>query len=200
MHSDTFNMFLNRITTDGYRQGYDPLLFQKIFKDERDETEKLIVNAFNSGDWNVGIFLPELINYDGKTYIENTLKDLKVGSSAYLSLVPIAYNITENKSYLDVTASLLENNEDERLDIITSLSFFKKSNELYSIFKGVCLFDEDEFVRSQSANGMLYCKGIVDRAVGIHNLTGKWKDIKHRICDVDIKIREMAIKEFEEQL
>lgn len=49
-------MFIDKITTDGYRQGYDPLFFQKISSDERDEAEKLIVNAFKNGDWNVGMF------------------------------------------------------------------------------------------------------------------------------------------------
>lgn len=200
MHSETFNLFVKSINTDGYRQGYDPFLFQKIFRDEREETEKLIIDTFNSGDWNMGVFLPELQKYNGKAYLENALKGLKIGCSAYLDLVSIAYNVTKNRKYLEVTSSLLENNndEDERLDIVTSLSFFEKSNELYSIFKRVCLFDEDEFVRSQSANGMLYCKGIVQRAVGIHDLSGSWKDIKHRMCDDDIKIREIAIKELEE--
>ena len=177
-------------------------MLQKISEFERDEIEQLIIKFFSHGDWNLGIFLPELRNYNGIEYLEKAIKTLKVGCSAYLDLVPIVYNVTKDKTYLDAVIALLENDkdEDERLDIVVCLSNFEKSDVLYSVFKKICLTDEDKFVRSQAAMGMLYCKGIVQRAVGIHDLSEKWKIVKQGMCDINKDVRKSAIEQFEKQL
>lgn len=201
VHSKAFELFVKNVNASDYRQGYDPLLLKKIFETEREEIEQLIIKFFNTGDWNLGIFLPELQNYNGIEHLEKAIGNLKVGCSAYLDLVPIAYNATKDRAYLDTITALLEDDkdEDERLDIVVCLSNFEKSDVLYSIFKKICLFDEDKFVRSQATIGMLYCKGIVERAGGIHNLPENWKTVKQSMCEANKDVRELAIKQFEQQ-
>ncbi|BCN32364.1 hypothetical protein [Anaeromicropila herbilytica] len=44
MHSKAYEEFVLSVNTNGYRQGYDSLLFSKIDSEERDEIEKIVVD------------------------------------------------------------------------------------------------------------------------------------------------------------
>lgn len=203
MHSDAYNEFVQKINSDGYKQGYNDKLFELILPQERDEIEQIVEERFAKGDYEMTVFMPKLSKINGIIKLQEAAKKMKRTCYAYCEIMYVLYAVTQKESYLDELIQILKSsNEDERMNAIMSLLRCGKSKKLYEVYKEQCIDDEDEDVRSRCAIGMLYCTDIIKNPFIIQSLEQPWKRLKVEMYDADKnkEDRIKAIQEFEELL
>lgn len=204
MHSKAYNEFIKKVNTQGYKryvEGYNPDLLSQINVEEKNEIEQIILKEFHNNDLNMAMFIPKLENIDAISLLEDKAKNVKINSTGYCEIMRILYNETKVELYLDNLIDVLNSkDEDERMNSIRELQKCGKSQKLYDTYKNGCLYDNEEDVRLECVNGMLYCKNIIKNLTSIlgkTELDEKWRKLKLKMFDSDEEGRKWAVEEFE---
>ncbi|MDR2487828.1 MAG: hypothetical protein LBD12_07665 [Clostridiales Family XIII bacterium] len=191
-HSETFMAFRNWVASIKVAEKisfYWPYLFHAIHDWERDEAEDLIYSTFvRRRHPDFAKYMPQLRNYDGMAALRGALSSAVLEKYVRIKIAAVLYNETGDAQYLRVfeEAYGLAERWSGRFGIAGELkrlcldaAVFDLLAKIYvgdgdgaEIYAGdedgteIYVGDGDGMVRSLACDGLLYCKGYLDRDLG----------------------------------
>lgn len=194
-HSLAYENFIKQITSeDSVRfDSYNPTLLKEINPNEIDEMEDIIWKQFHNNVASLAVFLPELVKYDGISELKKYLNSLDMPCGNGIKYAKVLYVYTGEVKYLFAIATGLEAKQKVlRLTAINELISCNPSPELFELCKEAYIKDNYEVIRDSAINGMLYCKKIINSAIG-YSATSEAEKIKKKLSKENINDRINAI-------
>lgn len=196
-NSPAFNDFIKQTEAQGYAklQGYDENLFTKIYASEREKVEEKLYELYTKNDSNVSVFMHELQLYDGIKLLKEGLSQCSIPSGASINYALALFKAANDKDAFDILKlNLQECSWSDKIKILINFQLCDCNKDIYTLFEGISINDENKMVRDCAIRGILYFKHLVDKPNDYEGAR-KFEKIFEKIDDNDIDVRIEGLKE-----
>jgi hypothetical protein len=194
-HSEAYMSILEWEAITDERMKHDvsfrDMMLDEVFDWEREDAERIILDAYLDGYINFANLIPELHYHDGLKILKKALDCAKNFSSRAADIAAILYDTTLEGKYLDRIVECYRSDPDS--SYVAILKFRKPSEKLFDILADFYINNEEQIIRSTAARGLLHIKGYI---LDLYDNDEKLKKIGYtRKMRVDDKTRRIEYVE-----